>query len=51
MSQTCQTVITVHKNQSYQLKKVEAKLKADLKKHGILIKSDRQSFSDLRKKP
>lgn len=51
MSQTCRTVTTVHKKTSYQLQKVEAKLKADLKKNGILIKSNRQNIPDLRSKP
>ena len=48
MSRTCQDAPIVHKKQVF--KKIENKLIADLKKNGILIKSDRQNIPNLRSK-
>lgn len=49
MSRTCQDALTVHK-QKYQVVKIQKKLIADLKKNGILIKSNRQDIPNLRSK-
>lgn len=51
MSPTFRAAPTAHKKQTYKVVKIENKLIADLKKNGILIKSDRQNIPNLRTKP